>query len=145
MSRLDQFWGAGDVDKMFGGSPMTVTPWPRAGGRKDVQDYDPERVRAVLLKPDEHELVDIDPRHLSATQPMITRAGVQHYMPGGGYEISGRTFADRDNPGNQYPMVYHRAGNDQLLLSGHHRAAAALLQGRQFKGFKVEGPWGPPR
>jgi hypothetical protein len=145
MGRLEQFWGAGDIDKMFpGGAPTTIVPWEQAGGRKDRQNYDPERVQNVLRKPQEHELVDIDPRNLKATQPSITRAGVKHYTSGE-YEQTGKTFANQDQAGNQYPMVYHREDNDQLLLSGHHRAAAALLQGRQFKGYLVKGPWGPPR
>jgi hypothetical protein len=145
MGRAEEFYGAGDVDRMFpGGAPTTVVPWQRAGRRKDVKDYDAERVQAVLQKPQEHELVDIDPRNLRATQPSLTRAGVKHYLSDE-YQRSGKTFADRDQKGNQYPMVYHRDGGQQLLLSGHHRAAAALLQGRQFKGYVVEGPWGAPR
>jgi hypothetical protein len=144
MSRLEQFWGSHDIDRMFpGGAPVTSVPWEQRGRRKTNQDYDQTRVQAVLLKPHEHELVDVDPRLLRASQPSVTRAGVQYYM-GHEYEHTGRTFADHASPGNQYPIVYHREAQ-RFLLSGHHRAAAALLQGRQFKGYVVEGPWGPRR
>jgi hypothetical protein len=41
--------------------------------------------------------------------------------------------------------VYHREDDDQdLLLSGHHRAGAALLRGEPLKARLFQGGWGPP-
>jgi len=147
MSRAAQLSGAQDIDRMFpGGSPMTTTPWQGMGRRRDVKDYDQERVRHVLLNPQQHPMVHIDPAdvRLRATQPSITRAGVQHYL-GDDYAKHGTTYADQHNAGNVHPVVYAREDGQHLLLSGHHRAAAALLQGRQFPVRLVEGPWGGPR
>jgi hypothetical protein len=97
-------------------------------------------------------LTEVDPRYLYATQPEITRVGINHYLEHEGTEAS---FADTHNSGNKYPVIYkrdNRAGNpdmpswwndhDHIILSGHHRAAAALLRGEQFKAVLVEGPHG---
>lgn len=149
VSRAEQFWGAASggredeaVDRMFPGAPTTTPPWPQAGRRKDVKDYDEGIVHAMLAKPP--ELSHVDPRTLSATQPAITRAGVRYYL-GRQFNDTGKTFADQGNVGNIHPVVYHREGGTSMLLSGHHRAAAALLRGEPLVVREVRGPWGPPR
>jgi len=55
------------------------------------------------------------------------------------YEQTGETYADKDNIGNQMPVVYNKSNGQNVLLSGHHRAQAALLQGRQFDARQVYG------
>lgn len=145
MSRADEFFGANDMERMFpGGSPLASAPWPTMGRRRDVKDYDPEIVRAALLHPDRTEIVHVDPRNFRSTQPSVTRAGVAHYMTDE-YERTGRTFADQHNAGNKFPLAYDREDGQRLLLSGHHRGTAALLQGKQFPVRLLQGPWGPPR
>lgn len=140
---VHEAYGSGDTTRFFGssGSAPSPTPWPRAARRKSQRDYDPDVVRQALEGP--QELSDVDPRHLHSTQPTITREGVDYYM-GDEYERTGTTFADQGNAGNRFPVVYEREGVN-MLLSGHHRASAALLQGRPLSARKVVGPWGPAR
>lgn len=135
-SRAEQVWGSNDVDSLFGGNPSTAAPWPRAGRRKDLQDYQPELVQRAIK--DRQGTEPVDPRKLYATQPGLTRAGVQHYLS------SDKPFADAHQAGNERPVVYDRNGT-QMLLSGHHRAAKSLLRGEQFDAVVVRGDWGDPR
>jgi hypothetical protein len=143
-------WGAHDLDTMFGGSPTTPAPFRSAGGRRDIKSYDDDLVREhIQREPEKHELVDFDPRKLKSTQPSVTRSGVEYYL-GDKYHETGETFADQTNPGNKHPVVYSRpkmvgGGREHLLLSGHHRASAALLRGETLKVRHIVGPWGPPR
>ena len=138
MSRLDEFFGSNNVDRLFGDSPVTAVPFPPAGRLKSKKDYDKDRVTAALSNPD-YPLTKVDPRTLSATQPSITREGVNHYMH------SDELYADRHNIGNKQPVVYQRDDGTNLLLSGTHRATAALLKGQQFGARVVSGPYGGPR
>lgn len=154
MINPDQFYGQG-VDFMFpeGGSPVRGAPWPRAGRSKQRQDYDQSLVTEALRNPPRP--TPVDPRTLSSTQPSVTEPGVRYYAEDPTYAQTGRTYADQENPGNQYPVVYHRHDNwppgegdtprESLLLSGHHRGSAALAQGRPLLAIEVSGPWGPPR
>ncbi len=140
--KVHESYGSNDPDRLFGsGDAPAPAPWPRAARRKSQRDYDPDIVRQALEGP--QELVDVDPRHLHSTQPSVTRPGVDYYM-GDDYNRTGETFADKGNAGNRHPTVYEREGVN-LLLSGHHRASAALLQGRPLPARKVVGPWGPER
>lgn len=104
----------------------TTIPWDRASKGPGVP-YDQELVRHTLSLPASDLTVGrFDPRHLHGTQPGITHGGVQHYMSG-----SQGLYADKDNPGNALPFVYvHKDTGVNRLLSGHHRATSALLQGR---------------
>lgn len=134
-----------------GSAGMTTTPMSRASRRKDVKDYEGEKVGAALRNPT-HEISHIDPRSLRSTQPNVTRAGVSYYM-GEEYGRSGRTFADPHEAGNRLPVVYSRpkcptcdpSDPEHLILSGHHRATAALLKGEQLAHIRVTGGWGGPR
>jgi len=130
-------FGSGDVESMFGGSPKTVSPWPSAGRTKaNPKGYDQALVDKALASPAEH-MADVDPRNLHATQPWITHAGVSHYM-GDEYRKTGRTFADQDQAGNRFPVVYTDEQGRNRLLSGHHRATAAVLKGEQLRAVHVK-------
>jgi hypothetical protein len=137
--RVNSLWGTGDVDGLFKGGPQTTTPWPRAPRDKKRKPYDEALVKEALNSP--AELEDFDPRNLHSTQPGLTRQGVDYYM-NNDYARTGETFADKGNAGNRYPVVYSREDGVNMLLSGHHRGSAALLQGKQFPVRRVEGPWG---
>ena len=149
----DQLYGAG-FERMFpeGSSPVQAAPWPRAGRRKDAQDYDPARVQEALSSPP--QLQQVDPRGLRASQPSVTSPGVRHYMDNPQWHQTGETYADQGNAGNRNPVVYRRyrewsptegTPSEDVLLSGHHRGTAALLRGESLSAVVVEGPWGPPR
>lgn len=143
-TRLERAWGAGHESALFGDGPLTSGPWQQAGRRKDLRDFDPALVQAVVNAPEHHHMQDVDPRILRATQGSLIRPGLRHYL-GDRYERTGETYADMHLAGNRRPIVYRREDGQHLILSGHHRAAAALLQGRPLQAVVVSGPWGPPR
>ena len=149
--RLHSLYGSGEegMARLFGGHPTTPVPWQRASMMKKRQPYDSSLVAHELTRPIGPEgLSHVDPRHLVATQAGITHAGVQHYMSNQ-FREHGRTFADQHMLGNQHPFVYARekpgGGHEELLLSGHHRATAALLRGEPLHARRVVGGWGPQR
>lgn len=139
-----QFWGRG-IDHMFpeGSAPIRTAPWPSMGRSKLVMDYDPGIVQEALHRPP--VLHEIDPRTLRATQPSITRQGVDFYTHDETYRTTGRTFADQGNVGNKFPFIYEREDGQRLILAGHHRSAAALAKGEPVVARLERGPWGPPR
>ena len=129
--------GSGDADILFKGHDKTMTAWPSAGRTKaNPRGYDPNLVHAALKAPEQH-MTEMDPRDLHATQPWVTRAGVNYYM-GNEYRETGRTFADMADAGNRFPVVYRDQQGRNKLLSGHHRATAALTLGTQFHALLVE-------
>lgn len=149
-SRADKAYGRGDVSAIggSGGSPLIVPPWNQASSWKGRKMYRTDLVQEAVRNHQEPE--EIDPRHLHATQSHLIRAGVNHYLSG-----SKELYADAHQAGNQTPVVYARnnregssdmpdwwTDTDHILLSGHHRAAAALLRGEQFKAIVVRGPHG---
>lgn len=150
MSRVESFHNAvarhgghqQALDALIPGDTVS-TPWGPAGWlRRELQQPElgerQQMVRKVLSTPP--ELHDVDPRNLRATQPSVTRAGVSHYLSSQQWEHTGQTFADQGNVGNRYPVVYRRARDGQdILLSGHHRAAAALMRGTPLRTRIVEG------
>jgi len=77
-------------------------------------------------------LEEVDPRDLRATQPSVTREGVSYYLTPR-YKRTGQTFADYHRVVNRFPVIYQREDGEQLIISGHHRAAVALLEGKQFE------------
>ena len=158
MSRREDFteavqrhWGSNDIEAMFPeGAPRSRRcRGAPPGARRRNQDYDPDLVHKALTSPP--QVQEIDPRNLRATQPMVTRPGVDYYLNDPTYKETGETFADKGNLGNQFPTVYRRptmadpSQTEDVLLTGHHRATADLLRGRPTRGRVVEGPWGPPR
>lgn len=135
--QVHRLHGAGDTDALFKGAPKTVAPWPSAGRSKsNPRGYDPNLVQAALKAPEQH-MTDLDPRNLHATQGWVTRPGVEYYKTSE-YRETGRTFADQNQAGNRYPVVYRDSQGRNKLLSGHHRASAALLRGDQFRALLVE-------
>lgn len=139
-SRVNQLHGSGNLDKISANAAAPgVVPWPTATASKKKPLYDKNVVTGALSQPkSEKDVRPQDPRQLHATQTGLTRGGVEYYM-GDEYSKTGRTYADQDNLGNTRPVVYHKSDGRSLLLSGHHRAGAALLQGGQFNAQHVFG------
>lgn len=148
--KVEQAWGKG-VDAMFGTAEITPAPWPHSARYKDRGDYDLDLVRSVLSSPDTaSDLQAVDPRTLHSYQPSITRAGVDYYAESEDYRRFGTTFEPGENRGNRYPVIYIRDGANGLpgqsvILSGHHRAAAALAKGEALQALVIKGGWGAPR
>lgn len=146
--RSEQFWGKG-LEGLFpeGSSEKTVAPWPQPAHLKHLDDYDRELVRQTLIRPP--KLQEVDPRELRRMQPSVTRGGVEHYMADE-YHRTGRTYEAGERRGNEYPFIYQRdpnpinpdSGIENLILAGHHRSAAALVQGKPLRAIIVRGPWG---
>jgi hypothetical protein len=72
-----------------------------------------------------------DPTHLYQTQSGVGISGVTHYVHNWDYWETGKPFADQHQSGNRVPIIYERTNptqghRERFLLSGHHRAAAAL-------------------
>lgn len=134
-------FGSRDLDAMFpDGAPITVVPCPSVV-RPLRNDVDRDRLRTLLAAPPRaDQFADLDPRDLHATQPMVTRAGVGYYLNEDTYRRSGRTYADQYDVANKYPVV-HLHGDDLVVLSGHHRAAAALLVGEPLRARLVHLDW----
>jgi hypothetical protein len=137
--RLERLYGKVSFDQFFSGD-RHVVPFPQAGRNKVGLPYDPNVVQAAVHRTPP-ELVDIDPRTLSASQPMVTRSGVEYYS-GQEYDRTGETFADNEKAGNRFPVVYSRNDGTNIILSGHHRATAALLQGRPLRAINPSGGYG---
>lgn len=129
-----RLWGQG-VDAAFKGAPKIIAPWPTASRSKTNKGFDSQLVDNALKDPSAH-MMDMDPRHLHASQGWVTKPGVDYYS-GTKYQETGRTFADQHQASNQYPIVYQRGGQNRIL-TGHHRATAALLHGTQFKGIFIQ-------
>lgn len=132
-SRLHRAHLAFDLDALFPDeAEVTVVPWERAA---PLGRCTPGQRRAVSSligsRPGSGLFTDLDPRSLRASQPGLTRAGVAYYL-GDEYRRSGRTYADQFDAANKYPVV-HARGSDLVLLTGHHRAAAALLLGEPLR------------
>lgn len=133
----DQFGKGLDAIFAEGGVGVTTVPFRSASRTKGAPLYDKAVVAEALARPP--QLSAFDPRTLHATQPGVTREGVDYYMNDPTYQSVGETFADRDQPGNQYPVIYRNPANGQhIILSGHHRATAALLSGRPLEGILVD-------
>jgi hypothetical protein len=144
-------WGTNTMDNLFPeGRPITGVPFPAAGRSKTNDDYDRDLVQKTLSNPTP-TTTPVDPRGLRATQPSITRPGVDYYMHDVNYQKTGEPYADKHNLGNQWPVVYRRPKaadpdtSEDVLLSGHHRATSALLRGEQLDARLIEGDWGKPR
>lgn len=129
--------GTRNIDSLFPGGVVTApSPWPSIGRTKGRPLYDHDAVTAALMKAP--ELEELDPRMLHANQSGITRAGVDYYMTPQ-YRQTGETFADKNNVGNAYPVVYSDLRGRNVILSGHHRATAALLLGVPHIARRIRG------
>ena len=140
MSRLAQARGKGraGLDDLFPDqTPMTVAPWPRAGRRRGETNPMPHIEEALRNGAQPTEVDPTDPR-LHSSQPSITRSAVSHYLD------SSDLYADQHKAGNQTPVVWRTrngAGEETMvLMSGHHRATASALAGRQFQALVVNDP-----
>lgn len=140
LERFEDTYGQG-IESVFpeGTVGATTVPFPSASRRKGEPVFDPVPVRQALVEP--VRLQNFDPRTLHATQSGVTREGVDYYLEDdrNGYRATGRTFADQDQAGNRYPVIYRNPRSEQLvILSGHHRATAALVDGRPLEGIYVD-------
>lgn len=130
---VECLYGCGELDRWFGGAPKTTVPWPRAARRKDQPLVD-HRVQALLAGPP--VLVEVDPRHLRASQSWVVRHHAAYYLSGR-WERTGITSADRDQPANRYPLITTDHRGRKVILQGHHRCAAALIEGRPVRARLV--------
>lgn len=131
---IDRLWGQGDVDAWFQGASKVVLPWRRAPQRRGHRLYTPGEVAALL--DGGPYLGDLDPRLLLATQTWVVRSHVEYYLTRA-WERTGMTSADRTLAHNRYPLVHADEAGRLVLLGGHHRAMAALLQGRPLRARVV--------
>lgn len=137
-SRVQEMYGSGDASKVSSTAAVPgQAPWPKVAKTKQGLPYDRNVVAQALSSP--VELTMTDPRQLHSTQSGLTRSGVEYYM-GDDYEQTGETFADQGNVGNRHPVIYNKDDGRKLILSGHHRGGAALLQGQEFPARHVFGP-----
>jgi hypothetical protein len=143
-----QFYGKGS-EALFpeGSFDVRPAPWPSASKERHRKDWDSDAVRSLLREPP--ELSEVDPRELHASQRSITRQGLNYYMADD-YRKTGETYADKGREANRFPVVYKREPGktgrpENVILTGHHRAAAALAKGEPLRARIVEGPWGKPR
>jgi hypothetical protein len=124
------------VDAMFSGGKPLAKPWTgnRVGGRRQ------ELIQAHIIggmKGFAHP-ENVDPRWLHMSQDAVTSHIVRHYAENPEYRETGMTHSDQGNVGNRIPLVYQRAEHgDRTILSGHHRAAAALAQGKPLRALVV--------
>lgn len=124
--RARRAWGSKDLGSLFpDDAPITYGVFKRA----PIKRHDTEALEAAVRAGGPKRLYD--PRELHASQGAVTRAGVKHYM-----DHPGTLYADRHQAGNKTPVVYSRGGVDELM-SGHHRATAAILNGHQFEAIEV--------
>lgn len=132
------------LDTIFGDSLTAPAPWPGIGQRKHQRTYDADLVWLVITDPDKQRLREFDPADLRANQPSVIRDGVAYYLTDR-YRVTGKTYADFNKPSNRLPFLYLRDDGSNLILAGHHRAAAALLTGQPLVALWIEGPWGKQR
>ena len=131
------------LDALGSSGGLASVPWKSAGSRKDRRDFDPDLVNQAVASKQEPE--PVDPRYLHTRQPHLRKDIVAHYM------TSNEVYADKHQAGNRTPVVYERSPlhptgePERILLSGNHRAAAALLRGEQFNAIVVRGGYGPAR
>ena len=132
---IERAFGNG-AEGIFGksGALTTPTPWPSAKRWKDRPLYDRDAVNAAILNPP--KLQPVDPRILRSTQPSITRHHLDYYMSDA-WQRTGRTSADQSSAGNKFPVVWVTKTGEHVILSGHHRAAAALAKGEALPSIVV--------
>lgn len=132
------------LDALFpNGALVTTAPFRSASRTRGEPLFDQELVDRALA--DARLLRPVDPRVLHSTQPSVTREGVRYYL-GQEYDRTGVTFADQFDRGNINPVVYKNKRGQYIILSGHHRAAAALLRGRTLDAIVIDPDEGlPPR
>lgn len=118
-------------------SLTTPTPWPSAPRLKGEQVYNEALVQAELARPP--KLESVDPRLLYATQPGIAKTHVEYYLTDE-YLKTGKTAADSGSVSNAFPLIYVNKKGQHLILTGHHRAAAALSRNEDLQARIVREP-----
>jgi hypothetical protein len=132
--------GRDGVNATFGNGPTGLTPWPRVGRLKGEPAYDDELVQVELRKkPADIVLQNTDPRELWASQGGLVKQHVEYYLHDLTWKLTAEPSADKNQLGNRFPVVYFRDDGRRIILSGHHRAAAALLNGEPLKARIVTG------
>lgn len=126
---VERVWGCGGLDKVFGGDIATV-PWPRAPRGALGRDGLAALVSRLIGTPP--ALVDVDPRTLWANQPSVVRHHAAYYLTGQ-WERTGAPSADLEAPLNRYPVVVSDPRGRKLIVAGHHRSLAALIEGRPVR------------
>lgn len=142
---LDRLYGNISSDQFFGEGEIHLAPFPSAGGLKGRAPYQRDVVQSAMRQ-NPPELVEVDPRTLHATQSHVTKGGVQYYE-GPDYDTTGATYADSHSESNRFPIVYTRDNDvsgrtENLILSGHHRATKALLNGEPLRALNPRGGFG---
>ena len=142
----NRLWGTGEkgMSTLFGpdSAPSVGVPFPKQARTSNRLAYFNQG--AIEHAVANRELTELDPRSLMSGQPSITHQGLRYYM-GDEYEKTGRTFADH-GAGNAFPVVYesthpHFGWPERTILSGHHRATAALLRGEPLRAVHVKAPY----
>ena len=123
----DRYWGCGDLDALFGEHSQVIAPWPRAPRHKSQPAFDRTEIGQLLRRP--VDLAEIDPRDLWSSQPWVLRRHADHYLTGR-WERTGKISADGHAELNQFPVVVLDHCQRSVIVSGHHRATAALVEGR---------------
>lgn len=132
MDRGPQF---DSIDDMFpNGRDDALTPWPTAVGSKTTGKlgYSAAAVNMDTVRDAPLEDVDVSGGNVRATQSRILRQHVAYYG-GPQYQETGETSADQGKEGNRFPVIYRKKSGEDIIVSGHHRSAAALLAKKPVK------------
>lgn len=145
MSRGGAGAGAGSVagllDDAFGDHVKIVTPWPQAARRRGLALFDREVVGDFVAQAP--RLVEVDPSGLLCTQGWVLREHVSYYVSGE-WERTGRTSADMHQRANRYPLLWPDDRGRLIILAGHHRSMAALIEKRPVLARVVGRPVDSP-
>lgn len=138
--RTHRLFGQGHT-AMFGGNP-TASVFGSASvvinSLRNVNGHDPIKETLIGMARGERNPEEIDPRFLLKTQPSVTSSGVRYYMEDPKYLKTGETYADKSNIGNRFPVIYEHSDRGQrFILSGHHRAAAAIGLGQPLPALVI--------
>jgi hypothetical protein len=127
--RVRRLHGCRDLAAVFTGDRALV-PWPRAP-RIPGSAQERQAAFAAMLAGPPH-VADLDPRILFANQPWVVRHHAAYYLTGR-WERTGTTSADRHLDANRYPLVHLDPAGRHIILGGHHRSLAALVEGRPVR------------
>ena len=125
---VERLFGADGVDAAFPNQAVkAVCPFPRAGhvrnGLTPHQRFTPELMASPV------HLTEVDPCRLWSSQGWVVRQHAAYYL-NGAWERSGVTSADRESASNRWPVVVIDHLDRPVIVAGHHRSLAALLQRR---------------
>jgi hypothetical protein len=121
----EALYGAGNVDAVFKGAPKTVAPWPSAGRLKSGKQWDKDLIKEAMQ--DKPPVEMIDPRYLHSTQREVVLEHAKRYMD----DPKAKPLAGDSS--NNDVWIYERLDGRRDILTGHHRALRALLQGTELE------------